>query len=96
MTIPAIVGRVVGFLRAGYPDGVPKTDYVPLFALLRRQLSEDEVRAVADQLHTPEPVNTTDIEVAITKALDALPSPEDVDRVRQRLISGGWPVSGDL
>ncbi|MEZ0054165.1 hypothetical protein ABIA30_005205 [Mycobacterium sp. MAA66] len=75
MTIPAIVGRVVGFLRAGYPDGVPTTDYVPLFALLRRRLSEDEVRAVADQLHTPEPVDITDIEVAITKALDALPFP---------------------
>lgn len=98
MTIPAIVGRVVGFLRAGYPEGVPATDYVPLFALLRRRLSDDEVRAVADQLHTLDtaPVNTTDIQVAITKAIDALPSSEDVDRVRQRLIEGGWPVDGEL
>ena len=36
-------------------------------------------RSAAHQLHTPEPVDITDIEVAITKALEALPSAEDVD-----------------
>lgn len=71
---------------------------MPLFALLRRRLSDDEVRAVADQLHALDaaPVNTIDIQVAITKANDELPAPEDVDRVRQRLIDGGWPVNGNL
>ncbi len=38
---------IVSLLRTGYPDGVPEVDYIPLFALLRRQLSSEEVAAVA-------------------------------------------------
>ena len=30
------VGKVLDWLRAGYPDGVPPRDYFPLIALLRR------------------------------------------------------------
>ena len=33
---------VLGWLHSGYPDGVPRTDYYPLLALLKRALSEDE------------------------------------------------------
>lgn len=95
MSIPAIVARVVGFLRAGYPEGVPVTDYVPLLALLHRQLSDDEVCQVAAELTSSGqwPVAGTDIEVAITKAIDAMPSPKDVQRVTQRLEAGGWTGS---
>lgn len=38
---------VADFFRAGYPTGVPATGYLPLFALLRRRLSDDEVLIVA-------------------------------------------------
>ncbi|HEY5484993.1 MAG TPA: DUF3349 domain-containing protein, partial [Propionibacteriaceae bacterium] len=31
--------RVVGWLRAGYPDGVPQQDYVALLGILHRQLT---------------------------------------------------------
>jgi hypothetical protein len=31
-----VLAKVLGFLRAGYPEGVPGPDQVPLFALLRR------------------------------------------------------------
>ena len=41
MALSDVVARVVAFLRAGYPQGVPATDYVPLIALLRRRLSDD-------------------------------------------------------
>ncbi len=45
------VGKVLDWLRAGYPDGVPPRDYFPLIALLRRQqLTDDEVREVAAAL----------------------------------------------
>ena len=96
MSIPAIVARVVGFLRASYPDGVPPTDYIPLLALLQRQLSDDEVRQVAAQLIATGqwPVAVTDIEVAITKAIDTMPSPKDVQRVTDRLTAAGWPTTG--
>ena len=95
MSVSGLVGRVLGFLRAGYPDGVPANDYVPLVALLRRRLSDDEVRAVARELTASGvlPVNVVDIEVAITKAIAGLPSAEEVERVKERLVAAGWPVS---
>jgi hypothetical protein len=37
-----LLARIVAYLRAGYPEGVPANDYVPLLALLRRRLSDDE------------------------------------------------------
>jgi hypothetical protein len=87
--------RVVGFLRAGYPEGVPAHDYVPLLALLRRRLSDDEVIIVASEVLSGRntPVDATDVRVAITKLTDEMPSPEDTERVKQRLAAVGWPVS---
>ncbi len=95
MALSDIVMRIVGFLRAGYPDGVPTRDYVPLLALLRRRLSDDEVIAVATELLSGRngPVDGTDVRVAITKLTDEMPSPEDTERVKQRLAAVGWPVS---
>jgi hypothetical protein len=42
MSLGDLVARMVAFVRAGYPQGVPETDYIPLLALLRRRLSDDE------------------------------------------------------
>ena len=50
MALPPILSSIVGWLREGYPDGVPDRDYIPLFALLSRELSEDEAKAIADEL----------------------------------------------
>jgi hypothetical protein len=44
------VTAVVAWLRAGYPEGVPHRDYLPLFALLSRRLTPDEVLTVATTL----------------------------------------------
>lgn len=95
MSVSEIVARVLGFLRAGYPDGVPSTDYQPLLALLRRKLSDDEVHQVAAELISEGllPVSTADIGVAITKAIDVMPSSQDVQRVKDRLSTTGWPVT---
>ena len=89
-----ILMRVVGFLRAGYPEGVPAHDYVPLLALLRRRLSDDEVIIVASEVLSGRntPVDATDVRVAITKLTDEMPSPEETERVTQRLAAVGWPV----
>jgi Protein of unknown function (DUF3349) len=88
------LARVLGFLRVGYPDGVPHADQVPLLALLRRRLSDDEVVALAEELAATgaPPVDGTDIRVA-TKLTNAMPSAEDTDRVTKLLIGAGWPVS---
>ncbi len=86
------LSSIVNWLRAGYPEGVPSTDYVPLLALLRRRLSDDEVKTVAWELQRREGFDQIDIGVAITQVTDELPSVDDVERVRHRLAANGWPL----
>ena len=50
MTLSDVATKILDFIRAGYPQGVPPTDYYPLLALLRHRLTHDEVTAVAEQL----------------------------------------------
>lgn len=93
-----LVGRFVAFIRAGYPHGVPQTDYIPLLALLRRRLSDDEVVAVATDLAARGgelSFDVVDIGVAITRITEELPSADDLERVQRRLESIGWPVESD-
>ncbi len=96
MALSDVLMRVVGFLRAGYPEGVPAHDYIPLLALLRRRLSDDEVMAVAAELTSDgsvTPIGGADVGVAITKLTDEMPSSEDTERVKQRLAAVGWPLT---
>ena len=86
------LSTVVAWLRAGYPEGVPHTDYVPLLALLARRLTDDEVLAVAEQVMFRGTVTGIDIGTTITYFTDQLPSPEDVERVQNRLAAHGWPL----
>jgi hypothetical protein len=88
---------VLDWLREGYPAGVPPKDYIPLLALLRRTLTEDEVREVAQEIAALGDGGANDgtaaIGVQISKLTDAMPSPEDIARVEQRLASHhGWAV----
>jgi hypothetical protein len=83
---------IVAWLRAGYPEGIPPTDYFPVLALLSRRLSHDEVKAVAHELTHRGEFDDIDIGVLITQMTDELPSPEDVERVRSRLAAKGWPL----
>jgi hypothetical protein len=95
MTVPPILTSIVGWLRAGYPNGVPESDYIPLLAVLARRLSHAEVHAVADALRPDGmlPIDNADIGVLITKITNELPREEDVLRVRARLALGGWPLA---
>jgi hypothetical protein len=92
-SLGGLVARIVAFVRAGYPQGVPPTDYIPLLALLRRRMTDDEVAEVAIQLATSGEleVDIADIGAAITRFTDELPSPADLDRVQRRLEAIGWP-----
>ena len=85
------LNSVVSWLRAGYPEGIPPTDTFPVLALLTRRLSHDEVLAVAHELMRRGDFDDVDIGVLITQITDELPSPDDVERVRQRLAAKGWP-----
>ncbi|GID96269.1 DUF3349 domain-containing protein [Amorphoplanes digitatis] len=90
--------RAVEWLRAGYPAGIPRQDYVALLGVLRRRMTEDEVRQIAvdlaDQsvLAGDDPISTEDIEQMISASLLQEATPEDVVRVSARLATGGWPL----
>lgn len=91
------VTRMVAFVRAGYPHGVPKAGYIPLLALLRRQLSDDEAASVALELadRGGRNIDTADIGVAVTRVTDELPSPADLERVQRRLGAIGRSPDAD-
>ncbi|CAN5713991.1 DUF3349 domain-containing protein [soil metagenome] len=86
------LNTIVSWLRAGYPDGVPQTDYLPLFALLSGRLSTDEVKLVARELLNRNELDDADIGAEIIRLTDELPSPPDIERVRERLAAKGWPL----
>jgi hypothetical protein len=94
-----VVSRVVSWLRAGYPTGVPQQDYVALLGLLRRKLTETEVRQIsadlAMQAELGGEITTADVERMIGEATLDSASPEEIARVSARLAAGGWPL-GDL
>jgi len=97
--VTKFVAKIVAWINAGYPDGVPGPDRVPLLALLRRRLTDDEVKAVAAALvdnaaseGLANEIDLVDIGVLITQITNELPSPDDVERVRERLAAKGWPL----
>jgi hypothetical protein len=90
--VNGFLARIVAWLNAGYPEGVPGPDRVPLLALLTRRLTGDEVRTVAQDLMDRGEFDHVDIGVLITGITDDLPLLQDVERVRERLAIAGWPL----
>lgn len=97
MDRPQLMRSILNWLRAGYPNGVPTNDYVPLMALLRRQLTDEEVHEISDALIADaadhgetEPISRVDVGVLITKVTEELPSEPDIARVRAILEDAGW------
>jgi Protein of unknown function (DUF3349) len=90
--VTRFLAKIVAWITSGYPEGVPGPDRVPLFALLRPRLTDDEVKIVAQALMDRGEFDHVDIGVLITQMTDELPAPEDVERVRNRLAAKGWPL----
>jgi Protein of unknown function (DUF3349) len=96
MAVPEFLSKVVDWLRAGYPEGVPQHDYIPLFALLGSQLTNDEVSIIADELSfSADPESADAIKKAISTVVSSghAPSDADIARVRAHLAAGGWPLA---
>lgn len=94
----APIQRIVDWLRAGYPNGIPERDYVPLFALLRRRLSDDEARQLGEELVARGlvPADRIDVGVGYLRITDELASDDELRRVSQLLREAGWDVSDDV
>ena len=94
MALPPVLSKIIAWLRAGYPEGVPDVDYIPLFALLGSQLTESEVKEIAEELaNESKPESAEAIQHAIEAVTNHKPQDSDVARVRARLAAGGWPLA---
>ncbi len=87
------VSRIVAFLRAGYPTGMPATGYVPLLALLPRRVSDHEITVITRELMVRKrwPFDTAGVGVEITRITDEMPAPDDIERVQHRLAAHEQP-----
>jgi hypothetical protein len=99
VTTTSLLASILNWLRAGYPEGVPGSDRVPLLALLRSTaLSDDQVKEVVRQITDSEPagheIERDEIAEFIAELTDREPSDDDIRRVACRLAAGGWPLAG--
>jgi hypothetical protein len=87
------VSSIVSFLRAGYPVRMPSTGYIPLLALFRRRVTDDEITDIASELMIGgrSPIGNVDIGVEITRVTHEMPSLNDVTRVHERIAAIGHP-----
>ncbi len=89
-----VVTRVLDWLRAGYPDGVPQQDYVALLGILRRHLTDEEIVEIASTLTGGAYEDREDrIRHAIQQRTLQLATDEEVSRVFARLAIAGWPLA---
>ncbi len=94
MALPPFLTSVVGWLRAGYPEGVPQHDYLPLFALLASQLTDAEVSAIGDELAaSSDPESACAIRKAITAATNRA-NPTDANVARSGPPPRRWLAAG--
>lgn len=96
-TTPSVLQKVLGWLRAGYPQGVPQSDYVALLAVLHRRLTDYEVHLVVEELVREragdDEIARHEIEAAIARVAKELPGEDDIARVASHLAAGGWPLA---
>lgn len=100
VTAKTLAHRVLEWLRAGYPDGVPGPDRVPLLSLLRNTpLTEEQlvevVREIAEEESHAESghkIDRDEIERFIEGVAHHDGGPENVRRVAARLAAAGWPL----
>ena len=92
--------RIIGWLRAGYPKGVPQGDYIALLGVLHRELTDTDIEKVALKLRAtgesgiPEDVSEERIREMIRSRMLQEPTEADVRRVAAHLTAGGWPLAG--
>lgn len=93
---------ILQWLRAGYPEGVPGPDRVPLLALLRATpLTEDEIKRVVRNIPDADTGGLTDGEITRDEIAEFISDvthhdagAENIQRVAARLAAGGWPLAG--
>lgn len=87
---------ILGWLQKGYPQGIPRTDQLPLLEVLHRKLTEAELDEIVELLVASDKIDITeaDIKELAERRVHETPSKSDVARVAGKLAGGGWPLSG--
>ncbi len=102
VTTPSLFHSILQWLRAGYPEGVPGPDRVPLLALLRATpLTEDQVKEVVRNLTSEDGSALADGEITRDEIAEFIKDvthhdagPDNVQRVAAKLAAAGWPLAG--
>ena len=102
MTTTSLLNSILDWLRAGYPEGVPGPDRVPLLALLHATpLTEEQIKEVVRDITADGSTALADGEIgedeiaAFIKGVshhDA--GPQNVQRIAAKLAAAGWPLAG--
>jgi hypothetical protein len=102
VTATSLFQSILQWLRAGYPEGVPGPDRVPLLSLLRATpLTEDQVKDVVRQLTDKDAGALADGEITRDEIAEFIKDvthhdagPENIARVAAKLAAAGWPLAG--
>jgi hypothetical protein len=102
MTTTSLLSSILDWLRAGYPQGVPGPDRVPLLALLRATpLTEDQIKEVVRNITAngsaalaSGEIGDDEIAAFIKDVSHHDAGPENVQRVAAKLAAAGWPLAG--
>ncbi len=90
------------WLRAGYPEGVPGPDRVPLLALLRSTpLTEEQIKEVVHSITAEggapatvdHAIDRDEIAEFISDMTHYDAGPENIARVASTLAAAGWPLA---
>ncbi|WP_019973460.1 DUF3349 domain-containing protein [Mycobacterium sp. 141] len=102
MTAHTLLTSILNWLRAGYPEGVPGADRVPLLALLRATpLTDEQVKEVVRHITADGSTALTDRQIDRDEIAEFIADvshhdagPENVNRVAAKLAAAGWPLAG--
>ncbi|WP_036419109.1 DUF3349 domain-containing protein [Mycobacterium sp. 155] len=102
MTAQTLLTSILNWLRAGYPEGVPGADRVPLLALLRATpLTDEQVKEVVRNITAngsaalaDGTIDRDEIAEFISEVTDHDAGAENINRVAARLAAVGWPLAG--
>jgi hypothetical protein len=102
VTTTSLFESILNWLRAGYPEGVPGPDRVPLLALLRSTpLTEQQIKDVVRNITASDSAALADGELTtdeigefISEVTHHDAGSENVQRVAAKLAAAGWPLAG--
>src|SRR3978361_1392524 len=92
--------KVLNWLKAGYPEGIPQRDFPSVLMVLHRNLTDEEIESISDDLalqsvsNDSAPVTPQHIRSMVREHVFQSATPEDVRRVSAELARGGWPLAG--